>query len=362
MECRKSDRQNHVRKQVGKFLHRSEQKSYKRRLESVALLNAMTTARSLIIQPGQLGHFHCTVRCVQQMFLCGRDRATGKSFEHRRRWIEQRMFALGEIFAVSVHSFAVMSNHYHLVLTVDPEIVQTWDDWEVAKRGVELYRRANENEDHRLARALVWRDWPEQIAKLRQRLGTLGEYMKALNEFTAKAANRESGRKGNFWDDRYGCVALLDDAALLAAMVYVDLNPIRAAMAPTLLDSDHTSAQLRLKHIRADRRRATDPLLPVAGPAHRQLLDMDSATYLDLADQTGRQLHPGKRGRIQHSAPPVLQQIGLNQPQWLVQVRGIESRYWRAVGSVDALICLAERLGQQWVRGLVSAKALERMR
>ena len=44
------------------------------------------------------------------------------------------------------------------------------------------------------------------------------------------------------------------------------------------------------------------------------------------------------------------------------QVRGIESRYWRAIGSVDALLCLAERLGQKWVRGIVGAKALERMR
>jgi len=321
----------------------------------------MATTRSLIVQPGQLGHFHCTVRCVQQLFLCGTDPVTGKSNNHRRKWIEQRILALGEIFAISIHSFALMSNHLHLVLTVDPEHVTHWNDWEVAQRGVALYRRAHENDEHRFARALVWRDCPNQINKLRQRLGSLSEYMKALNEFTAKAANKESGRKGNFWDDRYGCVALLDDAALLAAMVYVDLNPIRAVMAPTLLKSDHTSAQLRLRRIRADGQCVTDPLLPVAGPKHRQLLDMTQAAYLDLVDRSGRQLHPGKRGRIQASAPAVLKQIGLNEPQWLIQVRGIESRYWRAVGTADSLVRLAERLGQQWMRGLVSAKALERM-
>jgi len=322
----------------------------------------MATARSLIVQPGQLGHFHCTVRCVQQMFLSGSDRATGKNYSHRRNWIEQRILALGEIFAISIHSYALMSNHFHLVLTVDPEHVQTWDDREIARRGVALYWRAYENDDDRLARALVWRDCPKQIAKLRKRLGSLSEFMKALNEFTAKAANKESGRKGNFWDDRYGCVALLDDAALLAAMVYVDLNPIRASMAPTLLDSDHTSAQLRLQQMQTDRRRVTDPLLPVAGPKHRQRLDMTQAAYVELVDHSGRQLHPGKRGRIQTSTPVVLKQIGLNEPQWLIQVRGIESRYWRAVGTADSLMRLADRLGQQWVRGLVSAKALERMR
>jgi len=325
------------------------------------MVSFMATARSQIVQPGHLGHFHCTVRCVQQMYLCGTDRVTGKNFEHRRRWIEQRILELAEIFAVSVHGFAVMSNHLHLVLTVDPEHVASWDDREIAQRGVNLHRRAHENDEHRLARTLIWRDSPEQIAKLRQRLGSLSEFMKALNEYTAKAANKETGRKGNFWDDRYKCQALLDESALLAAMVYVDLNPIRAGMASSLPDSDHTSAQLRLRHIQTNRYLVSEPLMPVAGLRHRQLLDMSQAAYLKLADLTGRQLHPGKRGRINASTPAVLKQIGLNEPQWLVQVRGIESRYWRAVGSADALVQLAERLGQKWVRGLVGAGALDRL-
>ena len=321
----------------------------------------MASARSLIVQPGQLGHFHCTVRCVQQMFLCGTDRATGTNYQHRRKWIEQRILELTEIFAVSVHSFAVMSNHLHLVLTVDPEQVRSWDDWDVAKRGVALYRRAHENDDKRHARALVWRDIPEQIAKLRRRLGSLSEFMKALNEYTVKAANKEAGRKGNFWDDRYGCQALLDEGALLAAMVYVDLNPIRAGMAPSIAESDHTSAQLRLQRIQDDRKRVREPLMPVAGPLRRQLIGMTQAMYLELVDSTGRKPDPGKRGHIQASTLAVLKQIGPTESQWLLQVRGIECRYWRAVGSANSLTLLAERLGQRWVRGLVGAMALDRL-
>ena len=50
-----------------------------------------------------------------------------------------------------------MSNHLHLVITIDPEYVTTWDAWEVAQRGVRLYARAGETEDDQHARALVWR-------------------------------------------------------------------------------------------------------------------------------------------------------------------------------------------------------------
>ncbi len=352
---------NHSLGHVGKLLHHTEQKSYKRQFQTVALLTAMTTARSLIVQPGQIGHFHCTVRCVQQLFLCGNDRRTGECHGHRREWIERRIFQLADLFAVSIHSFAVMSNHLHVVITVDPGHVARWDNWEVAQRGVRLYARAGETEDDQHARALPWRDNPDQIEKLRLRLGSLSDFMKALNEYIARAANKESGRKGHFWDKRYGCVALLDDAALLAAMVYVDLNPVRAGMASNLLRSDHTSVQRRLRNVRADRRSATQPLTPIAGIKQAQV-DMTNSAYIELVDVSGRQLHPNKHGRIPPTAPAVLKQIGLNEPQWLVQVRGIESRYCRAVGGVDALLCLALRLGQRWVRGIVGANALERMR
>ena len=317
----------------------------------------MTTARSLIVHPGQIGHFHCTARVVQQMYLCGRDEATGKNYDHRRDWIERRIEELASIFAVSIHSFAVMSNHLHLVLTVDPEHVQTWTDMEVAQRGALLYRRSDETDEQRLARALVWRDVPERIKALRERLGSLSQFMAALNYPIARAANHESGKKGHFWDKRFSCQRLEDEAALLSAMAYVDLNPIRAGMAKDLATSDHTSAQLRLNEIVIDRRLAASGLRPVFGPYQQRLLPLNQAQYLDLIDQTGRTLHQGKRGHIQASVPPVLRQMGLSESQWSRQVMATESRYCRAIGSFDSLMRLAESLGQRWVRGITFAKA-----
>ena len=72
--------------------------------------------------------------------------------------------------------------------------------------------------------------------------------MKVLNENIAKRANQEDECSGHFWQARYKSQALLDEQSVLSAMAYVDLNPVRAAMAETPEQSDHTSIKLRIAH------------------------------------------------------------------------------------------------------------------
>jgi len=92
----------------------------------------MVYPRSQLISDEEPGVYHCVSRCVRRTFLCGVDQHSGKDFEHRRQWIEDRIFKLVESFAVSVYPYAVMSDHFHIVLRSEP--TRAWDrsDREVA--------------------------------------------------------------------------------------------------------------------------------------------------------------------------------------------------------------------------------------
>jgi hypothetical protein len=59
--------------------------------------------RSLISREAT-AYYHCVFRCVRRAFLCGEDKHTGRSFEHRRGWIEERLLELARIFAVDACS------------------------------------------------------------------------------------------------------------------------------------------------------------------------------------------------------------------------------------------------------------------
>jgi len=144
---------------------------------------------------------------------------------------------------------------------------------------------------------------------------------------------------------RYRCQALLDDGAVLACMAYVDLNPVRAGIADDLPSSAHTSVRARLVRPGTE---ATQPIEPIAGPSIVGFLPLNEQQYIALVDWAGRRLHPGKRGVITRAAPSPLP-LRVDQEAWLEQVRGIESRFCRAVGSVQALLDRAREMGQRWL-------------
>jgi hypothetical protein len=205
-----------------------------------------------IVDEEHVGVYHCIARCVRRTFLCGTDSYSGRDYGHRKAWIVDRLRQLAGLFGVEVCDYAIMSNHLHLVLRNRPDVVQQWSDFDVALRWRKLFSRRNdvtgepdEPDDHE---AMLSAD-ANRLAMLRARLASLSWFMRCLCEWVDRAANREDGSRGRFWAGRFKSQPLLDEAALLACSVYVDLNPIWAGIAATPEDSEFTSGCDRIRSL-----------------------------------------------------------------------------------------------------------------
>jgi len=99
----------------------------------------MTLARQELIDLSETAYYHCICRCVRRAFLCGKDHLTGKNYEHRKEWVVERLSTLSRVFFIEIGSYAVMSNHYHLVVRINEEKGLAWSDQEVTRRWKQLY-------------------------------------------------------------------------------------------------------------------------------------------------------------------------------------------------------------------------------
>ena len=208
----------------------------------------MTRARKELVAVESTPFYHCMVRCVRRAYLCGDDPHTG-NYDHRKQWTVERLQQLASVFAIDVCAYAVMSNHYHVVLHINDQKAKAWSEKEVAQRWTSIFKGPAfitewingiplDVEEKTTLNALlpVWR----------KRLTDISWFMRCMNETIARQANKEDSCTGRFWEGRFKSQALLDETALLACMTYVDLNPIRANIAKNSESSDFTSIQSRL--------------------------------------------------------------------------------------------------------------------
>ena len=211
----------------------------------------MPKARKSQVSIEATPYYHCVSRCVRRAFLCGKDSQSGQDFEHRRQWIEDRLLALAGIFAIDIAAYAILSNHYHVVLHIDVDKARDWSMREVCSHWHELFSGYNLSTRYLAGEPLSTTEEEQLNIKVedwRQRLVDISWFMRCLNEPIARQANQEDKATGRFWEGRFKSQALLDEKALAACMAYVDLNPIRAGMAETPETSDHTSVKQRIEH------------------------------------------------------------------------------------------------------------------
>ncbi len=231
--------------------------------------------------------YHVASRCVRRAWLCGRDKRSGKDYSHRRRWLVERLLMLARCFAIEIYAYAVMSNHFHIVLHYDPNACLAWSDNEVAKRWIEAFPpkpRPHQKPDAAKAeaRAILLSD-PARLHRARRTLGSLSHFMKHLKQPIARRANAEDDCDGHFFEQRFYSGALLSEQAVLAAMAYVDLNPVRAKLARHIEQCHDASVRDRLRENSAAALTAyLQPLVSGLKPHTATRLDVTLAEYLDL--------------------------------------------------------------------------------
>ena len=360
----------------------------------------MTRARKELIAVEDTPFYHCISRCVRRAYLCGEDYQSGQNFDHRKGWLVERIKFLSSVFAIDVCAYAVMSNHYHLVLFINQDEVNSWSQEEVLERWGQLFPTSTHRLKTLLAAAsskLVRNTYEEKIEEWRAQLADISWFMRCLNETVARMANKEDGCKGRFWEGRFKSQALLDEKALLSCMAYVDLNPVRAKMAATPEESDFTSIQERLfdhaKRVRRPSRQQKDlvrhvkknpvsqcnpdlkqaRLKPLNGSCFAPLsegIPFTRQDYFDLVDWTGRTLRKDKRGAIDGQLPPILQRLGIQSENWIDSVSHFHKYFFDAVGTISSLEQFRENKNRQrseqgyteeavqWVKGKGASKKL----
>ena len=364
--------------------------------------------------PNSVCIVHICQRCVRRAFLAGEDAVSGMNYGHRREWIRCRMERLASVFGVDVLTYAILSNHLHIVVRTRPDVIAGWSNSDVALRWLRVFpgRRIDEQlADPTTTDVEALADNAERIQEIRVRLSNPSWFMKALCEPIARLANKQDEATGHFWEGRFKALAITDEAGLLACCMYVDLNPIRAAMAATPEESLHTSAydriqslqgatipsaavdlvaieteeasrilrtstpdQLRKRKADAKKRRgnsilrdawlspltineraATGPQSSGTGvrASDKGFLSLNLSDYLKLLDWTGRQRGSVQKAEIPRDLDPILKRIGIDGRMWCDLVWNFKKYFGRgsAAGSPASMKESASQRHRNFARG-----------
>jgi hypothetical protein len=369
----------------------------------------MTTARKDIIVKDKNERYHINCRCVQKAWLLGTDPDTGHDYNHRKDWIPDKLKYYQKIFCIDLGAYAVMDNHFHIIIENRIDLANKLTDEEVVFRWLLLHPTREAKKDKRVEptsdeinQKLITID----LDKTRQRLCDISWYMKEFNWSIAYRANREMDRKGKFFEARFNCQYLADDAAVLTCMIYVDLNVIRARVAKSVENSIYTSAHdrsladLAMKNletfsaiqpatltypqeqeikIQNDLIKNHHWLAPLQsensdgqneattaefswpaqpeGQAHgcvmqKPFLNITLEKYLELLDYTGREYHKDKPGIIPGTIAPILMSMELNHNLWMATIKNYGSWFYRVVGPLLKLKDKLIAVKQRWFKGV----------
>jgi hypothetical protein len=343
-------------------------------------------ARSETVRLGEVAVYHCWNRCVRRAFLCGDDKDSGNDFGHRRDWVVSMQQSLAGLFGIEIAFRAEMGNHLHLILRTRPDIVEDWTDEDVVRRWMIICRLAKSREGTAESPddddiKMVTKD-SERVMKIRENLSNPSWFMGTLCEYISRRSNREDDCTGRFWEDRFSCRDLVDEASILVCGIYVDLNPIRSGEFELPEHATHTSAADRIsdrqqglaqstkrgsesrsgwmcKLTLDERERVDSPSQRTSASGRRAsdkgILPITLDDYLQLLDVSGRMVRSGKASIPEH-ASAILDRLGIVRQHWLELITDFESLFGSIVGRPQALLDRAQRAGRHWLQGMKNSE------
>ncbi len=324
----------------------------------------MAQPRSQQICLEATSYYHCICRCVRRAFLCGYDKETGRSFEHRRGLLEARMFKLSEAFCIDIAAYSIMQNHYHIGLHVNQAKALALSDKEVCQHWHRLFK------GNQFSRSFVKGEklsYAENMALSifvkvwRKRLYSISWFMKCLNEPIAKMANKEDGCKGHFWEARFISKAILDETALIASMAYIDLNPIRAAIAESPEESEYTSIQKRIKASMTKTLAQPNTLMPFVGSLKERMsegLPFEFEDYLKLLDYTARSNREGQAVDPSKTTSRIFQCLSIKPGGWHTASNQFDALFSQCVGNRESIKRICQMTNRQWVKNQRNCEAV----
>ena len=318
----------------------------------------MTRPRRDIIPENKPGTYHIITRCVRRERLLDRG--------ERKVWLCRGLAGWLSHMGIDLLGYAIMGNHVHLVIRLRPDVVKSWTNHDVARHALAVLpvRSGPGLEPLTVTAAVVERyagnaRW---LALQRERLSSPSWLLRLVKQGVSRRANGEDGCTGHFWEKRFTSVALLDRAATLACMVYVDLNPLRAGLVRDPIESQFTSIRHRAARVgnrtRCDQD-AEDEMLGRRLVAIPQCAPVDSWSgvlpewditeqqYVALVQETARMTGRSNRAALA-MALPLARRVGIEPAAWIESMSRGGAMSGSVVGAPEARKRWCESTGQRW--------------
>jgi REP element-mobilizing transposase RayT len=175
--------------------------------------------------------YHVMSRTVNGEFLFG---PTEKEAFRRVMW---RMSAFS---GVEVLTYVVMDNHFH-ILTKVPDRAKWLRKFEgeggearlLTHLGTVYSKKFLEQLQREIATFREQgneRAVGELLERFKKRFCDISLFVKELKERFSRWFNKQNGRRGTLWMDRFQSVLVDGEAALATMSAYIDLNPVRAGI------------------------------------------------------------------------------------------------------------------------------------